>query len=91
IAEHPARPAMMRAVPPMTRGGVLCYGARRISFQHVHIRGHRGPAFRLERAEQVQLLDCAIAGGEDPQIVLRETKEVTIRGGHPVNREDFPA
>nr|AAW84064.1 pectate lyase [uncultured bacterium] len=75
----PARPAMMRAVPPMSQGGVLCYGARRISFRHMHLRGHRGPAFQIERAEAVQLMGCSTDGSEDPQLVLGQAEEVTIR------------
>ncbi|MCL6613153.1 MAG: glycoside hydrolase family 28 protein [Firmicutes bacterium] len=75
----PARPAMMRAIAPMARAGILCYGARRIAFRHVQVSGHQGPAFKIERSEGVRLVGCSSDGSDGPQVVLARAEGVAIR------------
>jgi len=54
----PAVPAMMSGLEPMKRAGFLCCNIKNATFNNVRIKGHEGPAFRLEKAWNIEFTGC---------------------------------
>lgn len=51
----PGIPAMMDGLEPMKKRGFICFNAKNVSFNRVIVRGHEGPAFQVEKSENVLL------------------------------------
>ena len=55
---EPELPAMMAGIEPMTKRGFFCGNVRDITFNHVTIDNHEGPAFHMQNSEKVSYFNC---------------------------------
>lgn len=63
----PGLPAMMAGLEPMRARGFYLGNVRDISFHRVRIKGHEGPAFRIENGENVGIEACRSLNADESQ------------------------
>lgn len=78
----PGLPASMRYLEPTKQEGFFCCNTRNISFNQMHIDGNKGPAFMIQRAENIEFTRCSaeIGSSTQPLIMLEQVNEVLIHG-----------
>jgi polygalacturonase len=76
----PGKPAMMDGIEPMKQKGFFCCNVKNISFNGVSVSGHEGPAFTVEKGEQVEFFRCSSENlnTKEPMVSLEEVKDVSI-------------
>ncbi|WP_312887364.1 glycoside hydrolase family 28 protein [Clostridium lacusfryxellense] len=69
---EPGMPDMMSNLEPMAQRGFFCSNVKDISFSNVTISNHKGPAFYVENAFNVEFSRCKTknAKNDDPMVKL---------------------
>jgi polygalacturonase len=79
---NPGVPAMMSYLEPMKRNGLFCCNTKNVYVNNLHITGNIGPAFSIQKTENLELARCSaqMADWSQPVIHLEQVIGALIHG-----------